>query len=185
MTEQNKYFIAIIPPDPLFSELENFKNQIHQRFNCNGALKSPAHITLHMPFEWPINKLNELQIGLQTFFKEYKNFNVDLGTKSGFEPRVVFLSVLQNTDLMCLQKELCFYVARHFNLFNQRDDRRGFTPHLTIAFRDLKKNDYYQIMSEDWLNTYHASFNCKEIHLLVHKNSKWESHSVFNLRSVM
>ncbi len=46
-----KYFIAIVIPEPFQVELMDIKNIVKDKFNSKGALRSPAHITLHMPFE--------------------------------------------------------------------------------------------------------------------------------------
>jgi 2'-5' RNA ligase len=46
------YFIALIPPEPFFSEVLGLKNEVKDRFNSKAALNSPPHVTLHMPFRF-------------------------------------------------------------------------------------------------------------------------------------
>ena len=48
--DQKLYFIALVPPEPIFTEVEELKNYFSQHFESSAALKSPPHITLHMPF---------------------------------------------------------------------------------------------------------------------------------------
>ncbi|MEM9078853.1 MAG: 2'-5' RNA ligase family protein, partial [Bacteroidota bacterium] len=50
MNELPLYFIAIIPPDPIFSFALQQKEYIAEYYNSKAALRSPPHITLHMPF---------------------------------------------------------------------------------------------------------------------------------------
>ena len=51
-----KYFIALVPPEPLLSEIQRVKQQIFDDYGTKGALRSPGHITLHMPFSWEEEK---------------------------------------------------------------------------------------------------------------------------------
>ena len=52
----NRYFIAIIPPEPIHDQIVNIKKDISTKHNTYAALKSPPHITLHMPFNLEHNK---------------------------------------------------------------------------------------------------------------------------------
>src|SRR6185437_1508456 len=100
-----KYFIAIVVPEPFQTQLMVFKNVVKDKFNSKGALRSPAHITLHMPFEWKEEKEDALINTLQQFtFSE--GFIIDLQNFSCFEPRVLFVDVLKNELLEKLQREL-------------------------------------------------------------------------------
>ena len=138
-----KYFLAIVIPEPFQTEIIGLKQYVCDNFNSKGALRSPAHITLHMPFEWKEEKETVLLEKLNEFnFTE--PLSIELKNFSCFEPRVVFIDVLQNQILADLQKELVQHVKLNLNLFNQANDRRGFHPHVTIAFRDLKKPRFYE-----------------------------------------
>lgn len=45
------YFLAVIPPEPVFSEVMAFKKEMSERFSSSRALKSPPHITLLPPVQ--------------------------------------------------------------------------------------------------------------------------------------
>ena len=60
-----KFFIAIVPPEPLLSEIQDIKQSIFEKHNVKGALRSPGHITLHMPFSWEEEKEEKLISSLQ------------------------------------------------------------------------------------------------------------------------
>ena len=174
-----KYFIAIVPPEPLLSEIQDLKKSIFENYQTKGALRSPGHITLHMPFSWEEEKENKLIACLQSFAFE-KEFTVSLENFSCFEPRVIFINVKQEETLFQFQKKLVKHVKMSLQLFNQSDDMRGFHPHITIAFRDLKKPVFYKIWEEFQHKTFEHNFPCHSFCLLKHTDHKWESYKEFN-----
>lgn len=174
----HKYFIAIIPPEPLFSELEKIKLDVSQRYNNKSALRSPAHITLHMPFELKAEK-EELLLSALAKFSFSNPFNIELKDFSCFEPKVIFVDVMKSESLFELQKSLVYQVKSNLNIFNQAESERGFHPHVTIAFRDLKKEDFYIAYEEFKQKTFSASFNCHSFWLLKHADRKWHPFKEF------
>lgn len=173
-----KYFIALIPTHTQCEEINSFKKYISKTFNSHGALQSPPHITLHMPFSFEENKEDVLLTCLQSF-KFNKEFTIQLKDFNCFEPRVVFINVLENQLLFQLQKSLVQHIKSNLNVFNQSDDLRGFHPHITIAFRDLKKQIFYKVWEEFKTKNYETSFQSSEIALLKKGNLNWEVYKRF------
>ena len=173
-----KYFIAIVPPEPLLSDIQNIKQFIFDKYQSKGALLSPGHITLHMPFSFDEDKEEKLAQCLSEF--QFKTpFLISLKNFDCFEPRVVFINVQEQTELVELQKQLVNHVKRNLNIFNQSDDMRGFHPHITIAFRDLKKPVFYKIWETFKAKSYDESFSCHSFCLLKHNDKTWEVHKEF------
>lgn len=167
-----KYFIAIIPPEPIFAEVEKIKLEISQKYNNKSSLRSPAHITLHMPFEMKAEKEEGL-IKKISEFKFSSSFNVRIKNYSCFEPKVIFIDVEKNETLNALQKELVFHIKSNLNIFNQYDDKRAYHPHVTIAFRDLKKQDFYLANEEYKTRSFSAEFSVNSFFLLKHTGKIW------------
>lgn len=168
----SKYFIAIVPPEPLFSELEAIKLDVSRRYNNKSALRSPAHITLHMPFELKSEK-EELLLNTLNGFKFSTAFEIELKDFSCFEPKVIFADVVKNPRLFELQKNLVYCIKSHLNIFNQSESERGFHPHVTIAFRDLRKEDFYIAYEEFKHKKLSGTFFCNSFWLLKHSEKKW------------
>jgi 2'-5' RNA ligase len=167
-----KYFIAIVPPEPLLSEIQTIKLNIFEKYQSKGALRSPGHITLHMPFSFESDKEEKLIKCLNEFqFKS--SVDIPLNNYQCFEPRVVYIAVNENEKLNQLQKQLVQHVKKNLQLFNQSDDKRGFHPHITVAFRDLKKQNFYNVWNEYKEQTFRANFNCHSFCLLKHIEQKW------------
>ena len=167
-----KYFIAIVPPEHLLSEIQNIKQSIFDKYQSKGALRSPAHITLHMPFSFEEDKEYKL-IECLSEFQFNTVFPIFLNNYDCFEPRVVFINVEEQSELYNLQKQLVNHVKRRLNLFNQSDDMRSFHPHITIAFRDLKKPMFYKVWEEFKSKHFSGNFNCDSISLLKHQKDEW------------
>lgn len=173
-----KYFIAIIPPEPVFSEVEKIKLEISQKYNNKSALRSPAHITLHMPFEIKEEKENQL-IEKISGFRFSESFTIELKNFSCFEPKVIFIDVVKKETLNDLQKQLVFHVKSNLNIFNQYEDLRPYHPHLTIAFRDLKKTDFYLALEEYKNKSFSGAFQVNSFFLLKHTGKIWLKHKEF------
>lgn len=172
-----KYFIAIVPSESLLLEIEDIKTRISKKYQSHGALQSPAHITLHMPFSY--EKEDKL-ISCVESFKFNTDFLVELNGFNCFKPRVVFIDVKNNDSLFLLQKNLVQHIKKNLGVFNQSDDLRGFHPHITIAFRDLKKQTFYKIW-EDYKNiSFSSAFNCYDIAVLKKENLNWKIYKRFN-----
>jgi len=160
-----KYFIAVVLPEPVYSRVELLKQDLKQQHGLKGALRSPAHITLHRPFVWKEEK-EHLLIDALTRFEGGRAFEVDLRGFDFFEPRVVFVNVLPNAALEQLYQKLKVFARRDLKLLNEWEDLRGFHPHVTIANRDLKKPKFYQLQEEYREKPFEARFVCNGISLL-------------------
>lgn len=167
------YFIAIVPPEPVYSEVLQLKQHFKERYNTKAALNSPPHITLHMPFKWKEAKENELLEALQAFVTSQKPFEIKLNNFSVFEPRVMFIDVVKDENLESLQKRLKRFCKMELNLFNADYKEMAFHPHVTLAFRDLKKPEFYKAREEFKDKKFETSFTVNSIALLKHDTKEW------------
>ncbi len=180
MSSKQKYFLAIVPGEPVFSQAEAIKKEVSEKYNNKSALRSPAHITLHMPFEWEVKKEPFL---IDTFskFKFNQHLKINLKNFGWFEPKVVFIDVEKNEDLNALQKEIVQHVKQHLQIFNEADSLRAYHPHVTVAFRDLKKSDFYLMREEYKTKNFEASFIADHFCLLKHNGKRWDVMERFKL----
>ncbi|MEO9965363.1 MAG: 2'-5' RNA ligase family protein [Reichenbachiella sp.] len=172
--ELSMYFLALIPGGEIKSEIMAFKEEVSQKFNSKGALKSPPHITLHMPFKWRTDREEALVDLLKAFKFEEFPLAIDLDGFDFFEPRVVFVHVVKNEPLQSLHQELTAYVRKSLKIFNSDYKDRGFHPHLTIGFRDLKKPAFFQAKAYYEKQDYRRKFMAKNICLLRHDGQRWQ-----------
>ena len=169
------YFVAIVPEEPVYSEVLAFKTEFHDRFNSSAALRSPPHITLHMPFQWPEEKEDRLSASLDIIARQNKQFKLTLADFDAFPPRVVYIGVEEKESLNIAQKAISRNARENWHIY-PKPNSRAFTPHITIAFRDLKKPIFFEAWQEFKQRTYSAEFKVAEFCLLKHNGKLWEIH---------
>lgn len=166
-----KYFFAIVLPEPAQTAFESIKQELFDRYGLKGALRSPAHITLHMPFEWPDHKIDKLFAAFEQM-EQPAPFDIEIRDFAFFEPRVVFGAVILTEMLEKLQKNVVFLAKTKCGLLNEAENKRGFHPHVTVAFRDLKKPVFYQLKSDFEKRSIHFTFPYQGVSLMK-LEEKW------------
>lgn len=180
-SDTERYFIACVPPPPIFDHVTGFKEYFKSRYQSKASLNSPPHITLHMPFEWRAKSADKLISSLDTFFKNETPVQIHLKNFGSFPPRVIFVNVGHAPGLSAMQKRLTQHCKRDLNLFNADYQDRSFHPHMTIAFRDLKKAAFELAWKEFQSKNFDGDFYTRQISLLKHSGSKWEIFKEFDL----
>ena len=71
-----KYFIAIVPDGNLQDGATKVKEDLKDAFGLKYALKSPAHVTVKMPFSWNEAKENDLIDKVGAFLKDKTGFSL-------------------------------------------------------------------------------------------------------------
>lgn len=175
------YFVAIVPPSPIYEEAIEQKVYFKTKYNSKASLNSPPHITMHMPFRWVEKNEDELVSHLTSFAQENSAITIKLNGFSSFPPRVIFINVEISPEINRLQKNLERYFKRKLNLFNANYKELPFHPHLTLAFRDLKKPNYQKAWEEFVSKNYQATFLANKLALLKHSGSVWEVFQEFEL----
>lgn len=178
-TKEKQYFIALIPPEPIYDEALEQKEYFKTHYNSKASLNSPPHITLHMPFRWNEDEEEWLMDQLKEFAKGIPPVAVRLKNFSSFPPRVIFINVELTNELEALQKNLQRYCKRALNLFNANYKELPFRPHLTVAFRDLKKPNYQRAWEEFKCKNFQAEFTADKVTLLKHSGRLWTIHQEF------
>jgi 2'-5' RNA ligase len=175
------YFIAIVPPSPVYEKANELKVHFSDQYNSKASLNSPPHITLHMPFQWKEKKEAELTETLNNFAIKQTPFELKLKNFSCFSPKVIFIDVDTNHDLKILHENLRRVCKRELNLFNADYKEQPFYPHLTLAFRDLKKPAFHKAWEEFKDKDFTADFLVNKIMLLKHTGKIWQVYHEYNL----
>jgi 2'-5' RNA ligase len=178
-----QYFLAFVPPEPVYADALKLKHYFKEKYKSKAALNSPPHITLHMPFRWKLEKELQLVHQLNQYVKNLQPLKVCLDNFSSFPPRVIFINVEKSDALNLLQKNIQRFCKTELNLFNANYREEPFHPHLTLAFRDLKKENYKLAWEEFQNKEYKAEFIADKISLLKHDGKMWSIFKEFNLQS--
>jgi 2'-5' RNA ligase len=121
-----------------------------------------------------------MQSVLLPFAAEQQGFPVQLKNFAAFKPRVIYVDVLPGTPLNELRTALETTLLQS-NRFPIKKEERPFHPHVTIANRDLRNEDFPQAWQHFQQLNYEASFTASAIALLRHNGRLWEIAHSFSL----
>ncbi len=142
MNSEQLFFIALLPPQAIQDYATGIKLHFAQRFSSRHALKSPPHITLQPPFKWRIDREQELNQSIATFAQTQAPIPIALNGFAAFAPRVIYINVDQTEPLLTLHQTLIEHLETTIALVDPKDKSRPYTPHMTVAFRDLTKQNF-------------------------------------------
>jgi 2'-5' RNA ligase len=132
-----------------------------------------------MPFKWDEEKEEILTEHLNYFSTGQNSFEIKLENFGAFPPRVIFICVQQSEFLISLQRNLQSFMRSNFKIFNSNYKEQAFHPHITLAFRDLKKRLFTKAWKEFENKKFHAQFKTANFSLLKHNGKNWQIHKTF------
>jgi 2'-5' RNA ligase len=174
------YFIALILPSPFLEEAQVLKEHFRDEYHSKASLNSLPHITLHMPFQWKERKEEKLVSALAAFSSGKNPFTISFNNFSCFAPKVIYIDITPSESLTSLQKELYRFCKTELNLFNAQYRDLPFHPHVTLAFRDLKKEEFANAWAEFQGQKFSGDFSVDRITLLKHDGKFWQAFHNFH-----
>jgi 2'-5' RNA ligase len=165
------YFLAIIPPTPVYERVHELKLIFAREYHSSHALNSPPHITVIPPFKIPHVSLTILA----KFFHEnmvfFQPYIVMLDGFGCFQPRVIYIKPQISPLFTEARNQL---LSRFYELFPQsRQDTRPFLPHMTVAFKDLIPTMFSKAWPVVSRMDFSAFFRIDELVLLKYESGKW------------
>jgi 2'-5' RNA ligase len=171
--KDNLYFIALLTPDDLSAEITAFKQHIADNFNSRKALRIMPHITIIPPFKLKKEEHGNLTGWFLNLPVASSPFTIQLNGFGSFDNSrhpVIYVKPEENTALRLLQQEVSNAFKAHYP---EMQLQKHFNPHMTIAYRDLTREDY----EKAWLyykdKAYAAGFAVNEVWLLQHNGKQW------------
>jgi len=174
----NLYFIALIPHLELREQIKALKEEIKERFNAMHALRSPAHITIQMPFKRSKKDEPYLINTLQEFAAYQKMFMVNLSGFDCFSPKVIFVKVVDHEAIISVHTQLKKILTEKME-FKENVISQNIHPHMTIASGDLSVEAFRVSWVEFEKREFEASFLNKSLFLLKHNGKFWEIYREF------
>lgn len=171
---RKRFFIALLPPENVRIKANEIKGVMRDQYASKAAFRSPPHVTLLAPFEWPIKAVPDLSAALNQFATTQAPVPMTLDGFNAFAPHVIYIDVVKGDRLMTLQPKLLDHLEDQIGLVSRRDRKRSFIPHLTVAFRDLKPNMFRRAWSAFQHQEIHFDFTVHQLTLLVHDGKLWK-----------
>ncbi len=180
-TSERLFFIALLPPIEIQNQITEIKHYFAEHYNSRHALKSPPHITLQPPFKWLTENLNQLEQHLSLFAQNYSSIPITLSGFNAFPPRVIYVDVIKTPELLTIQQDLITYLEKHLNIVDPVSKKRPFSPHVTVAFKDLSRQAFKIAWPEFEQRSIQFEFTTPQLTLLIHNGQKWNIKTEFPL----
>jgi 2'-5' RNA ligase len=171
---KSRFFIALLPPAEIQDHAKAIKQYFADHYASHGAQKSPPHITLQPPFEWAAQEVPVLEQHLSTFAFIREPVPVTLSGFGAFPPRVIYINVLRTQELLSVQTDLMAYLETKLGIVDPVSKTRAFSPHMTVAFRDLTRQNFLAAWPEFQQRALHFEFTATQLTLLIHDNKRWK-----------
>ncbi|MGI9546013.1 MAG: 2'-5' RNA ligase family protein [Flavobacteriaceae bacterium] len=172
-TSNQLYLIALIPDEELCNRVRFLKEEMKSRFSSSHALKSPAHITLQMPFRKSENLEADMVQSLEKFAVKENAFQLNLEGFDCFPPRVLFIKILEHEPVKTLQRQLQYVLSNDLD-FSEKELTKKILPHMTIATRDLSEEAFQTAWPEFQKRQFKATFQVQSLFLLKHNGKYWD-----------
>lgn len=176
-----RFFIALLPSPRIQELADRVKERFAEIYQSRAAQKSPPHVTLQPPFDWATEDLPRLNQQLEEFARSQPPIPLILDGFGAFRPRVIFIKVIMTPELLSVQKNLSNFLESTLEIVDAVSKNRSFSPHLTVAYRDLTKPNFYQAWSEFENQPFSFEFMVPQLTLLVHNGQRWEISKEFPL----
>ncbi|HAG85528.1 MAG TPA: 2'-5' RNA ligase [Cyanobacteria bacterium UBA12227] len=181
VNQYSRFFIGLLPSENIQDYANEIKEHFGQVYQSRAAQKSPPHITLQPPFEWQVEEHSVLEQSLRGFAEVQNPVPIILKGFGAFIPRVIYINVIKTPELMALQKYLTEYMEASLGIVEPISKRRPFSPHMTVAFRDLTKENFRLAWSEFQNRPFEFKFTVSQLTLLIHDGQRWNISTEFPL----
>jgi 2'-5' RNA ligase len=174
--KKHLYFIALLPPHTLAMQIHFIKEEIAVKYRSKYALKIPEHITLIPPFHCSDELLETIIDRLKNLCHEKHPFEVVLRNFGQFNKSVLYIQASSHPieAIAMLHQAVKKVLVEEFSSVKFPQNGGKFTPHLTIANKDLTKSNFKRAWEELGKKNFEAEFLVNSICLLNHVNGLWE-----------
>jgi 2'-5' RNA ligase len=176
-----RLFLALLPPPSIQAAIADLQQYCSDRYNSRAALRSPPHITLQAPFTWLPENMATLQQHLEAFAHNHTVVEIALNGFAAFVPRVIYVDVVKSPELIAMQADLAQYMETTVGISDPKAKARPFTPHMTVAFRDLTRQNFKAAWAEFAERSLMLEFAATHLTLLSHDGRRWQMYADFPL----
>lgn len=137
-----------------------------------------------MPVRLSTHQAVHLKYLLSQFSAHQNPFTLELADFGCFSPKVIFIKVVPHPDLTTLQGELALLLKSNMNIFNANYQNRPFRPHVTIAFRDLRKAMFIKAWDYFKASVFHELVKIQSMSLLIHGGGRWRIEESYPFKEI-
>lgn len=155
------------------------------KYNSSYACRKITHITLQKPFRLNQQKSGKFEVVKSTLCnvaKRHHPFKVKLSGFGHFGTKVLFVDVEPSDSLLNLRNGIRSELRdqEQLQFDNKMLGRSSYSPHITIANRDLTKENFNRAWSALKNRHFEHCFSCNCFWLLKHGTKRWIPHAKYS-----
>ena len=169
----NMYYIAIVLPKDLDEQIIKYKYYMLEKFEAKVGLKSPAHITIVPPFWLHPEREDGLRSDLDSLAAQIPPFPLATKDFAAFKPRTIYIDVASSEPLNEVKKKADRFFSERLQ-YGIKVENRPFSPHITIATRDLHKAAFAEAWPYFKDKEFRKEWTVEGLSLLRHNKKNWD-----------
>lgn len=172
-----RYVIASVVKGKAGDFNNNLRKNIFKIFGIKSS-KLPAHFTIKAPFE--ADNINDLEILLDDFSKNYKATSYKIDGYDRFDNRVIFMKVIMSPEGKKVHDNLIDSLSSLPYIKFDSHDGKDKIFHITISSKKIQKI-FHNLWS--YITQFPCNFQCKFDNICIYKweDDTWKLHKEFKL----
>lgn len=171
--EKNLKLIAIVPPEPVYSEVRAQQEHIASHWGPKRALRTPPHITLIPPMQLQSDEVGWLLGMAAAIAGAQESFTIELKDYGSFKPRVIYINPVSNPNLSDLHQLWHESIMTRMPQTLEKYPDRPYHPHMTLAHKDVTHTQFDAMWKHFQNKSFDASFIVNRFSFLTHTEAGW------------
>ena len=184
--KESLYFVAYLPDEPVAQQVWAYKREVAGQCGSVYGLKVLPHVTFINPFHWLESREQEmagkLSSLISSFAAEELIFN-GFGCFKGEKSNTIYITVERSTLMEEQHAQLSIHARNKLHM-SVTLTGKSFTTHMTIAYRDLKEQEFACAWPLFEHRPFNASGRLDRLWLLKHNGARWETLQEFIFQGV-
>lgn len=176
MPANTLYLVAALPGESLEKEVWAWKRLVAERYGAVRGLRVLPHVTFIPPFAFDPRKEPAVAEALQQAVSGFTPYDMALDGFGHFKGAKSYTIYIHVEDQAVIQQQ-----HRHLNLYARQSlmlpaqlTPVTFTPHMTIAYRDLSRERFELAWPDFEHRTFRAVMPVRSLWLLRHNGYSWD-----------
>jgi 2'-5' RNA ligase len=183
-SKTNLYFVAIVLPEQVSRKVITVQQYIAERYQSVRSLRVVPHITLKAPFTVNQAMHADVRTSFSNLVVDSLKFELCLSDFGAFDNKknpVIYIQPVASQELYALQEQVAVQFTSRFGQPVSMIEKR-FSPHVTVAYRDLKPEQFRDAWQEFSQCKFTDKFTVDAFHLLQHDTRQWNITASYKLQ---
>lgn len=158
---------AVLLDDESHNYAREIELDLSLQFKTRAGLRQSPHITIKPPFF--VEDIEPFVRYFDNLAKQLEPFEIELQGFDFFEPKVVFLNVVENPTLKKIHKDIVKDLQNDFEIEpNVQTEGDNVRFHSTVALSDLSEENFYKAKNYVSNKTPHFKFTASTLGMFYH-----------------